>query len=311
MEFYQENKINPLASCIPLLLQLPVFFALYQLLRGDTFKSDVTGCPPPFDTDTFQHCLDATPRAVRLHPQPGRAGHGMPVLGVLIVLFIVTQLAAGMVMMASADRQQRILMFALPLIIRALHHQLPRRPRRLLDLDQRLDARPAVRRQARAAAARSWRRPRGDGESRRRSRRRRRRARRSAASDDDAPRSDAAAHRWSLPEEPPSACARSSSASSSSLDLDAEVEVDEDDAAITARIEGEDLGLLIGRRGQTIDAIQLICLPRRLPRRPGPQAGRASTRPATASASARSSTARPTRRPSARSSAAARSTSSR
>jgi spoIIIJ-associated protein len=43
------------------------------------------------------------------------------------------------------------------------------------------------------------------------------------------------------------------------LDLDAEVEVTESDSTITARIEGEDLGLLIGRRGQTIDALQLIC----------------------------------------------------
>ena len=41
MRFYQENKINPLASCLPLLLQLPVFFALFRLLRGDSFKSDV------------------------------------------------------------------------------------------------------------------------------------------------------------------------------------------------------------------------------------------------------------------------------
>jgi spoIIIJ-associated protein len=44
----------------------------------------------------------------------------------------------------------------------------------------------------------------------------------------------------------------------SSLDVEADVDVDEDDSTITARIEGEDLGLLIGRRGQTIDAIQLI-----------------------------------------------------
>ena len=46
------------------------------------------------------------------------------------------------------------------------------------------------------------------------------------------------------------------------LDLDAEVEVDEADDEITAEIEGEDdddLGLLIGRRGQTIDALQLLC----------------------------------------------------
>lgn len=41
MRFYQENKINPLASCLPLVLQLPVFFALFQLLQGDSFERDV------------------------------------------------------------------------------------------------------------------------------------------------------------------------------------------------------------------------------------------------------------------------------
>src|SRR4029453_15487132 len=43
------------------------------------------------------------------------------------------------------------------------------------------------------------------------------------------------------------------------LDLDAEVVVDEDEERIAARVEGDDLGLLIGRRGQTIDAVQLLC----------------------------------------------------
>ncbi len=33
MKFYQENKINPLAGCLPLLVQLPIFFALFQVLR--------------------------------------------------------------------------------------------------------------------------------------------------------------------------------------------------------------------------------------------------------------------------------------
>ncbi len=41
MRFYKENKINPLASCLPLLLQLPIFFALFSLLRGDNFEQDV------------------------------------------------------------------------------------------------------------------------------------------------------------------------------------------------------------------------------------------------------------------------------
>jgi YidC/Oxa1 family membrane protein insertase len=41
MRFMQENKVNPLASCLPLILQLPIFFALFRLLRGDSFEQDV------------------------------------------------------------------------------------------------------------------------------------------------------------------------------------------------------------------------------------------------------------------------------
>lgn len=33
MKFYQENKINPLAGCLPLLVQMPVFFALYRVME--------------------------------------------------------------------------------------------------------------------------------------------------------------------------------------------------------------------------------------------------------------------------------------
>jgi spoIIIJ-associated protein len=43
------------------------------------------------------------------------------------------------------------------------------------------------------------------------------------------------------------------------LDIDARVEVEEDPEQIVGRVEGEDVGLLIGRRGQTIDAVQLLC----------------------------------------------------
>src|SRR6202046_3771232 len=38
MAFYRENKINPLASCLPLLLQLPVFISLFYMLRTDLKK---------------------------------------------------------------------------------------------------------------------------------------------------------------------------------------------------------------------------------------------------------------------------------
>lgn len=33
MKFYQENKVNPLAGCLPLLVQMPIFFALFNVLR--------------------------------------------------------------------------------------------------------------------------------------------------------------------------------------------------------------------------------------------------------------------------------------
>lgn len=33
MKFYKENKINPLGGCFPLLLQMPIFFALFTVLR--------------------------------------------------------------------------------------------------------------------------------------------------------------------------------------------------------------------------------------------------------------------------------------
>lgn len=43
------------------------------------------------------------------------------------------------------------------------------------------------------------------------------------------------------------------------LDLDATVEVHEDARQITGVVDGEDVGRLIGRRGQMIDAVQLVC----------------------------------------------------
>ena len=43
------------------------------------------------------------------------------------------------------------------------------------------------------------------------------------------------------------------------LGLDADVSVEEGDDEIQGSVDGEDVGLLIGRHGQTIDAVQLLC----------------------------------------------------
>src|SRR5919202_5844490 len=36
MKFYKEHQINPLAGCLPLLLQMPLFIILYRVIHGLT-----------------------------------------------------------------------------------------------------------------------------------------------------------------------------------------------------------------------------------------------------------------------------------
>ncbi len=43
MELYKEHKINPLSSCLPLLLQLPILIGLYQVFRIALGGHDIVG----------------------------------------------------------------------------------------------------------------------------------------------------------------------------------------------------------------------------------------------------------------------------
>jgi YidC/Oxa1 family membrane protein insertase len=43
MAFYQANNINPFSSCLPMLLQMPIFFILFRVLNGLTGKTDSDG----------------------------------------------------------------------------------------------------------------------------------------------------------------------------------------------------------------------------------------------------------------------------
>lgn len=38
MKLYQEHKVNPMASCLPLLAQMPVFFIMFRILTGMTYR---------------------------------------------------------------------------------------------------------------------------------------------------------------------------------------------------------------------------------------------------------------------------------
>jgi YidC/Oxa1 family membrane protein insertase len=109
MAFYQENKINPFASCVPLLLQLPVFMSLFYLLRSDGFQNEIhaAGSNPDF----FGITLDE--KAV------GAA------LIILVVLYFVTMVGSTSIMAASAEGNQRLLMYALPVFFTPLIISFP------------------------------------------------------------------------------------------------------------------------------------------------------------------------------------------
>ncbi|MDO8735858.1 MAG: membrane protein insertase YidC [Thermoleophilia bacterium] len=89
MKFYKENKVNPFGSCLPLLLQMPIFMALYFMLT--THSSDFSG-------SSFLWIEDIT--------QPSQA---------LVLMYMATQLASSLLLSTAVDRSQRILMIVMPL----------------------------------------------------------------------------------------------------------------------------------------------------------------------------------------------------
>ena len=62
MKRYQEHKVNPLASCLPLLAQMPVFIIMFQVLNGlGRIGADGTFDPKHIATDSaLYQSLDKT-----------------------------------------------------------------------------------------------------------------------------------------------------------------------------------------------------------------------------------------------------------
>ncbi len=106
MRFYKENKVNPLASCIPLIAQLPVFITLFYTLRHEL--------PPDMGCPEAGHCAAYGAEFLFIEDLTAKATGAE--LIVLLVLYVGTQLASGFFMSATADKSQRTMMFILPLI---------------------------------------------------------------------------------------------------------------------------------------------------------------------------------------------------
>jgi len=99
MKFYKEHKINPFGGCLPLILQLPIFIALFQILREF----------PPLEGQPFLFLIKD------LSLSPAEAATQLPTLltisyFVLIALMLVTNYAQSK-MMSADPKQDRIMLF--------------------------------------------------------------------------------------------------------------------------------------------------------------------------------------------------------
>jgi YidC/Oxa1 family membrane protein insertase len=124
MKFYQENKVNPFGSCLPLVLQLPVFFSLFYMLRKD-LKIDICGPEAKIlavakeagKSLTSIGCDQVDPGSASflfINDLTAKATGG--VLAILLVLYVGSQLLSSILMSVTADRNQRFIMIALPFV---------------------------------------------------------------------------------------------------------------------------------------------------------------------------------------------------
>src|ERR1035437_8788489 len=153
MKFYQENKINPLASCLPLVLQIPVFISLFYMLRTD-LKFDI--CGPQlreyYSRELHKHITSNSGIPQNSVTHLGHTVKGLSEVGcnvvapgsakflflpditskatgaaliVLIALYVGSQVASTLMATATADKNQRRLMLLLPLVFIVILYRYP------------------------------------------------------------------------------------------------------------------------------------------------------------------------------------------
>jgi YidC/Oxa1 family membrane protein insertase len=101
MKFYRENKINPAASCLPIVLQIPIFISLFYVLKD--FEKEIF---PSFPTSSLDWLglVDIT--------EPTKHGWGP----LLLVIYVLSQLSSSYFMSGTMQGAQRILLMVLPII---------------------------------------------------------------------------------------------------------------------------------------------------------------------------------------------------
>jgi len=103
MAFYRENKINPASSCLPILFQIPVFIALFFVLRD--FEKEVFPNYPNSDLGWLDFVPDITDPAT---------AHWSGFL--LLAIYAISQTLSTLLMPTTMDKTQRYILLALPIV---------------------------------------------------------------------------------------------------------------------------------------------------------------------------------------------------
>jgi YidC/Oxa1 family membrane protein insertase len=114
MKFYQENKVNPFSSCLPLVAQMPVFIALFYMLRAD-LRHDICPAVNPPGTPDPKPCGSSDASQFFFIPDITDKATG-GVLVTLLVLYVGSQLISSIFMTTTADKNQRMIMIGLPFL---------------------------------------------------------------------------------------------------------------------------------------------------------------------------------------------------
>lgn len=137
MKLYQEEGVNPMASCLPLLIQMPIFLALFRVLQGVS-TGPVRGSWLKDAPELVESLQNATFFGAKL------AGHIFPietfgatqVVGIILVIFMVgtffvTQLQLQRknmppeAMTGQAAQMQKMMLYFFPLVYAASSVVIP------------------------------------------------------------------------------------------------------------------------------------------------------------------------------------------
>src|SRR5215216_1303520 len=124
MAFYKKKRINPLASVLPAVAQLPVFLSLYYMLRTD-LRHDICPAINPPGTPNPQPCGETAASHFLFIPDLTSRATGA-VLVALIALYVGSQLFSLLLSAnPTMDKTQRIIFIALPFFFITIAWQLP------------------------------------------------------------------------------------------------------------------------------------------------------------------------------------------